>query len=170
MASACPAMGHSRSLGECCSFPAVREGRAKRPLPWVVALAVFATYLVAARGPRNLFPLSVFDMYQGHASASVARVLVLDAAGEASEVDAFEDWACSWEGDALRAVEDVCGPQHRPLEYVLRDQERYIERHRGDGDQNVRLVSRAYRLERVGESTDCVVAQCRVRRRRGGLW
>lgn len=137
--------------------------RSRPPLAWVVALAVFVTYVVAARGPRNLFPLSVFDMYQGHAPAVVARMLVLDADGRADEVDAFEDWSCTWEAES---VEATCGPEHRLLDYVERDQRQYLQRNAGQGDVPVTLVSRAYRLdEPATDAEDCVVARCRARRR-----
>ena len=138
-------------------------------MPTVVALAVFVTYLVAARGPRNLFPLSVFDMYQGHASATAARVLVKDVSGEVAELDDYVDWTCSWEAQPPMSVEATCGSEHRPLDYVLRDQDLYLQAHAGEGDENVRLVSRAYRLSDAGRPRfdDCVLAQCRARRKGG---
>jgi len=137
---------------------------ARLPLPWVVAASVFATYLLAARGPRNLFPLSVFDMYQGHAEAFAARVIVLDASGRAAELDDFESWSCSWQAD-LQHVDTTCGQRHRPLEYVTRDQARQIEGRAGDGVEPVRLVSRAYDVADPTRFEDCVLAQCRATRR-----
>ena len=134
------------------------------PLAWVVAIAVFATYLVAARGPRNLFPLSVFDMYQGHAPDVVARVLVVDAQGETAEVDAYDAWSCTWVG-SLDDVESTCGPSHRPIPYVTRDQLHYLESHGGQGDEAVQLVSRAYALSSAPAWNDCVLARCVARRR-----
>lgn len=120
-------------------------------------------YLVAARGPSNLFPLSVFDMYQGHAPAVVARLLVLGPDGDAAEVDAFDDWSCTWEAESIEAT---CGENHRLPDYVERDQRLYLERNAGEGDASVELVSRAYRLdEPVRDAEDCVVARCRARRR-----
>ncbi len=133
------------------------------PLAWVVAVAVFATYLVAARGPSNLFPLSVFDMYQGRAPAVVARMLVIDTDGHAAQLDAFTDWSCTWEAES---VEATCGASHRLLDYVERDQRLYLERNAGEGDVSVELVSRAYPLyEPATKAQDCVVARCRARRR-----
>lgn len=62
---------------ECCSVRTVLQlpepDRSCPPLSWAVAIAVFVTYLAATGGPSNLFPLSVFDMYQRHAPAVVAR-------------------------------------------------------------------------------------------------
>ncbi len=137
--------------------------RSRPPLAWVVAIAVFVTYLLAARGPSNLFPLSVFDMYQGHAPAVVARMLVIDADGRAAEIDAFEDWSCTWEAES---VEATCGATHRLMDYVERDQRLYLDHNAGEGDVSVQLVSRAYRLhEPAAEARDCVIARCRARRR-----
>ena len=137
--------------------------RSRPPLAWVVALAVFVTYLVAARGPSNLFPFSVFDMYQGHAPAVVARLLVIDATGRTAEVDAFEDWSCTWEAES---VEATCGEKHRLMDYVERDQRLYVEQNAGEGDVSVELVSRAYTLrEPTSDAEDCVVARCQARRR-----
>ena len=134
------------------------------PLPWLVAVTIFTTYLVTARGPQNLFPLSVFDMYQGHAPEVVARVLVIDADGNAAEIDAYEDWSCAWDADLLNP-EPVCGSDHRPLRYVTRDQSRYLEAHAGAVEAEVRLVSRAYRLREADVYADCTLARCRARRR-----
>lgn len=161
---------HSSVVGRsdaCCSVRTVSQlpepDRSRPPLAWVVAIAVFATYLAAARGPSNLFPLSVFDMYQGHAPAVVARLLVIDADGRAAELDAFEDWSCTWEAES---VEATCGENHRLMDYVERDQRLYVERNAGEGDVSVQLVSRAYPLhEPTRNPVDCVVARCRARRR-----
>ncbi len=132
-------------------------------MAWVVAVAVFVTYVAAARGPRNLFPLSVFDMYQGDAPDVVARMFVVDTDGRASEVDAFDQWSCTWAGDTIEAV---CGADHRLLDYVERDQRRYIRHHAGEGVEAVVLVSRAYPLDEPAESAeDCIVARCKARRR-----
>lgn len=133
-------------------------------LPWLVAVAIFGTYLLAARGPRNLFPLSVFDMYQGHAPEVVARVLVVDAQGRTAEIDAYDEWSCEWEADLLDP-EPVCGADHRPLEYVTRDQSHYLEAHVGRGGEEVRIVSRAYRLHEASRFDDCTLARCLARRR-----
>ncbi len=134
------------------------------PLSWVVAVSVFATYLLAARGPRNLFPLSVFDMYQAHAPAVVARVLAVDASGGVAELDAFEAWSCEWEADLLD-LEATCGEDHRPLSYVTRDQSHLLDANTGPGTEEVRIVSRAYRVHEPGAFEDCLVAVCRATRR-----
>lgn len=134
-------------------------------LPWVVAVAVFGTYLLAARGPRNLFPLSVFDMYQAHAPEVVARVLAVNEAGEAAELDAYDAWSCEWKAD-LQDLEAACGPDHRPLSYVTRDQSHLLDAHAGSGEEEVRIVSRAYRVRDPGLHEDCVIAECRATRRR----
>ncbi len=130
-----------------------------------MALVVFATYLLAARGPRNLFPLSVFDMYQGRAPDVVARMLVLDGDGAEAEIDAFDGWSCAWEH---ASVVETCGEEYRLLDYVERDQREYLQRHAGVGEESVKLVARAYRLRgEAGQpaSSDCVVARCLARKR-----
>jgi hypothetical protein len=141
-------------------------------LPFVVAWAVFATYLVAARIVRNLFPLSVFDMYQAHAAEAAARVVALDSRGETLEIEELEGWACE-QPPSLLKVEDTCGPRHRPLTYVARDQELWIEAHRGPTDASsepIVIVSRAHALApSPGQPSfaDCVIATCTATRRGG---
>jgi hypothetical protein len=99
----------------------VAEDRQRR-VPLLVAWAIFATYVLAARGVRNFFPISVFDMYQAHAPDVVARVMVIDAAGHTEDIEAFDGWVCDGGPPRLRDVERTCGRDHRPLEYVTRDQ------------------------------------------------
>jgi hypothetical protein len=123
------------------------------------------TYVIAARIVGNFFPLSVFDMYQARAPEVAARVLAIDAAGRTAELHDFEAFACDERPLSLAHIDDTCGPDHRPLEYVTRDQELYIEAHVGDaGDESIAVVSRAYSLSDPGVS-DCVIAHCMARRR-----
>ena len=149
-----------------------QDGQRGVPLPFVVAWAVFATYLVAARVVGNLFPLSVFDMYQSHAPEVAARVVVLDAAGREAELDHFEGFVCESEPVSLLRAGQSCGPDHRPLHYVVRDQELWIEAHRG-GDaatsEPITIVSRARSVTREPVTADCVIARCYARRRGGSL-
>ena len=126
---------------------------------------MFATYLVAARIVGNFFPLSVFDMYRGHAPEWAARVVAVDASGRVAELDDFEAFACDLEPVSLARVEATCGPDHRPLAYVTRDQELWVEAHRGsDGDEPIAIVSRARALDH-DSFDDCVIAKCTARRR-----
>lgn len=139
-------------------------------LPFVVAWAIFATYVVAARGVRNLFPISVFDMYQAHAPRVVARVVVVDAEGHKAEIEDFDGWVCEGGLPVLREPERVCGPDHRPLEYVTRDQELFLHAHEGEapGPEAVTIVSRAFVLDPepgTPRSTDCILARCTAHRR-----
>lgn len=133
------------------------------------------TYVVAARVVGNWFPLSTFDMYQAHAPEVVARVVVLDAAGSKRQLGHYEGYAC--EPAPLRLAEVVaerCREDHRPLPYVVRDQQLWLDAHLDPGDgggtEAIAIVSRAYVLaERPGAPafTDCVLARCTARRRGG---
>lgn len=150
----------------------VRRRRFDRPS--VVAWAVFGTYLVAARVVGNFFPLSVFDMYQGHAPPVVSRVMVRDGAGATAEVDDYEGYVCEEPGLSMALVEQRCRPRHRPLDYVVRDQALHIEAHPGvptdEGSEPVEIVMRAHVLDPSPDEpavTDCVVLRCTARRRGG---
>lgn len=131
------------------------------------------TYAVAARIVGNSFPLSTFDMYQAHAPEVVARVVVVDAAGRGRELSRYEGYACEPTPVRLAAaVKERCGDEHRPLPYVVRDQQLWLDAHldADGGPEQVALVSRAYVLaERAGAPAfmDCVVARCTARVRGG---
>lgn len=136
-----------------------------RPLPFIVAWGVFATYLVGARIVGNFFPVSVFDMYRERPPDVAARVIVIDASGQAAELDEFEAFVCG-EPLSLARIDLTCGDHHRPLDYVARDQELYIEAHRGvEGGEPIAIVSRAHPLSSARTSSDCVIAHCTARRR-----
>ncbi len=143
-------------------------------LPLVVAWSSLATYLVAARVVGNWMPLSTFDMYQGSAPEVAARVVVVDAGGERHELDRFEGYACEPAAAELAATLAArCTDEHRPLPYVVRDQQRWLDAHRdaADGPEAVAITSRAHALTgRPGApaSSDCVLARCTARRRGGG--
>ncbi|MCA9656273.1 MAG: hypothetical protein KC501_40585 [Myxococcales bacterium] len=151
------------------------EGHPRRfDRPRAVAWAVLLSYLVAARLVGNLFPLSTFDMYQGHAPPVATRVLVLDATGTAAQVDDYEGYACEGPPLSMTLIEQRCGEHDRPLDYVLRDQALHIEAHAGEptepGTEPITLVARAHRLQPgpdQGRHADCVVARCTARRRGG---
>lgn len=141
----------------------------------MVAWSIFATYLLAARQVGNLFPLSVFDMYQAHAPEVVARVMARDEAGRGIELDRFEALSCKAPIE-LSTVEERCGSDHRPLPYVLRDQQHWLDAHLDTngtaeaGPEAIELVSRAYVLTpRPGAPAfaDCVLARCAARCRGG---
>jgi len=149
-----------------------RAARHRFDRPRAVAWAVFATYLVAARLVGNFFPLSVFDMYQAHAPDVATRVMVLDARGEAGEVDDYEGFACDGPPLSMAVIEQRCGEHYRPIDYVVRDQALHIEAtSRVDAERDaepVALVARARVLDPGPEQpavSDCVVARCTARRR-----
>lgn len=156
-------------------MPARRSRRFTLPL--VVAWSCLATYVVAARVVGNSFPLSTFDMYQAHAPEVVARVVVVDAAGVERELGHYDGYACEPAPLQLGAeVAERCGEQHRPLPYVVRDQQRWLEAHLESGGagagaaEAIAIVSRAYVLtEQPGPPafTDCELARCTAHPRGG---
>jgi nucleotide-binding universal stress UspA family protein len=139
----------------------------------VAAWAWLCTYVVAARVVGNWFPLSTFDMYQGHAPEVVARVMAVDAEGRARELGHYEGYACEPAAVELAAaVAERCSEEHRPLPYVVRDQQLWLEAHveAAGGPEAIAIVARAYALaERPGAPafTDCELARCTARRRGG---
>jgi hypothetical protein len=142
-------------------------------LPLVVAWSCLVTYLVAARVVGNWFPLSTFDMYQARAPEAVARVVVADREGRRHELGQYEGYACEpLRLELAQTVAERCSEEHRPLPYVVRDQQLWLDGHidaRG-GPETIAIVSRAYVLaERRGAPayTDCVLARCTARRRGG---
>jgi hypothetical protein len=142
--------------------------RRRATAPWVAAWCLFAAYFLAARGAGNFFPLSVFDMYQGRPPSEAARVVVVDAVGEASELDDWDAFQCE-AGEVPLTATVHCGRRELAIAYVARDQQRFLDAHRGaGGEARVSIVSRTYRLEpQPGEApyTDCELARCAARRR-----
>jgi hypothetical protein len=139
--------------------------------PLLAAWAIFATYAIAARGVRNFFPLSVFDMYQRAAPAAASRVIVLDGGGNQHEVSAFAGFHCEPAPPVLPDVRRFCGSDHQPLDYVMRDQQRDLDAHLASapGPLAIAIVSRSYRVDanEVGiTSRDCVLARCTAHWRR----
>jgi hypothetical protein len=133
--------------------------------PLLVAWASFATYVLAARGVRNLYPISVFDMYQRAAPTAVARVIVLDEHGGKHPLDAFTGFHCEPAPPMIPDVRRFCGPDHEPLDYVTRDQQRDFDAHLAGapGPLRIAIVSRSYRIDPVQLGTvehDCVLARC----------
>jgi hypothetical protein len=142
-------------------------------LPLVVAWAIFAAYFVAARGVRNFFPLSVFDMYQRRAPAAVSRVLVIDRAGLEHAIADFAAFHCEPAPPMLTDVRRYCGPDHVPLDYVMRDLQRDLDAHLSSepGTEEIAIVSRSFRLDPAGgamTTADCVLARCTARARGDG--
>jgi hypothetical protein len=142
-------------------------------LPLVVAWSCLATYAVAARVVGSWFPLSTFDMYQAHAPEVVVRVVVVDGEGRKRELGHYEDYACEPAPVKLaEAVAQRCGEEHRPLPYVVRHQQLWLDEHLdpAGGPESIAIVSRAHVLaERPGAPayTDCMLARCTARRRGG---
>lgn len=158
-------------MGGSIAVLTASSSRRRFTLPLLIAWSIFATYLGAARLVGNLFPLSVFDMYRAHAPEVVARVLAVDAAGTKHELSRLEAFACEPAPVQLRAqVEARCDVDHRPLPYVLRDQQVWLDAHLdpAGGPEAITIISRAYVLvDRPGAPAhhDCELARCTARRR-----
>lgn len=143
----------------------------RRALPFVVVWAIFGAYVLAARGVRNFFPISSFDMYQAQSSTVASRVLVVDSSGKPSEITQYEAFQCNPSHPKLA---DVTHCEHSGMgrvEYVARDQQIYFDEHRRqdlkDGVE-AKLVWRTFHLEeRPGPPAhnDCVLAVCQVQRK-----
>jgi hypothetical protein len=134
---------------------------------WVAAWAIFATYVVTARGVGNLFPFSVFDMYQRRPAGEAARIVAIDDTGAVSELSEWTAFAC--EGGRPVLTDGVkCGREDRAIPYVTRDQQRYLDAHTGEGGPaHLSLVSRSYVLSEQGGAlrfSDCLLARCAARR------
>ncbi|MDI1449531.1 hypothetical protein [Polyangium sp. 6x1] len=143
----------------------------RRALAGVAAWAIAIAYLLAARGIRNFFPLSVFDMYQGRSPDVASRVLVVDAAGEAAELTAFDGFSCAPAWPKLDDVRHCAFGDQGRVEYVPRDLQIHFDAHvtsDAAGMEDGHIVWRTWTLEdRPGPpaSQDCQLAFCRVRRR-----
>ncbi len=143
----------------------------QRALPFVVVWAIFFTYVLAARGVRNFFPISAFDMYQAQASTVASRVLVVDPSGKPSEITQYEAFQCNPPHPKLADVSHCEHADIGRVEYVARDLQIHFDEHvRQDLKNGVeaKLVWRTFYLEqRPGPPAykDCVLAVCQVRRK-----
>jgi hypothetical protein len=158
-------------------YPAPMFGKEGTPpdgrvsLPTVVAWTVAIAYLLAARGVRNFFPISSFDMYQGRAPEVASRPLVVDGAGRASELEQYDAFRCEPERPSLTDVAQCPGAPRGGIAYVSRDLQVYLDEHLaepGAGAEEASIVQRSWTLEdRPGAPShvDCVLARCTARRR-----
>lgn len=143
----------------------------RKALPFVVVWAIFAAYVLAARGVRNFFPISSFDMYQAQSSTVASRVLVVDTSGKTSEITQYDEFQCDPPRPKLT---DVTHCEHAGIgrvQYVARDQQIYFDEHVRQDVKNgvdVKLVWRTFNLEeRPGPPAhnDCMLAVCQVQRK-----
>ena len=98
--------------------------------------------------------------------------LVVDGEGRKRELRHFEGYACEPARLELAAAVTERCEEHRPLPYVVRDQQLWLDGHLdpAGGPEAIAIVSRAYQLaERHGAPpyTDCVLARCTARRSGG---
>jgi hypothetical protein len=136
----------------------------------LVSASIFVTYLLAARGVRNLFPLSVFDMYKSHAPDVATRIIAVDAAGRAEELHAFEAFRCEPAAPRLDELRSCEHAERGRIPYVVRDAQIYLDQHlRGDArGEEVTIAARTWRLQgRPGPLpfADCALARCVARRK-----
>jgi len=143
----------------------------QRALPFVVVWAIFITYVLAARGVRNFFPISSLDMYQAKAPTVASRVLVVDSSGKPSEITQYDAFQCN---PAHPKLADVAHCEHANIgrvEYVARDLQIHFDKHERQDIKNgveAKIVWRIFYLEdRPGPPAheDCVLAVCQVRRK-----
>jgi hypothetical protein len=140
-------------------------------LPVVAVWAIFIAYVLAARGIRNFFPISAFDMYQRQSPTIATRILVVDAAGASSEITQYDAFQCNPAQSKLENVQHCEGAAIRGPGYVVRDQQIYLDAHLRSGSiegPEAKLVLRTFTLEdRPGPPTfsDCALAVCRVHKR-----
>ena len=144
-----------------------------KTLPFVVVWAIFFAYLLAARGVRNFFPISAFDMYQGKSPTTASRVLVLDATGQTSEMTSYEAFQCDPPRPNLADVDHCDYAGFGRIDYVTQDLQIHLDAHLQpsvSGGHEVKLVWRKFTLEeRPGPPTfaDCPLAVCLARRKGG---
>lgn len=140
-------------------------------LPPIVVWAIFIAYVLAARGIRNFFPISSFDMYQGRSLTVTSRILVVDNEGQTGEITHYDSFQCNPEKPILENVQHCEGAAIRGPGYVVRDQQIYLDAHLQPGaaqDPRAKLVLRTFTLEnRPGPPafSDCVLAVCQVHKR-----
>jgi len=133
--------------------------------------AIFIAYVLAARGIRNFFPISSFDMYQGRAPTIATRILVVDDIGHSSEITQYDSFQCNPAKPKLENVQHCQGAAIRGPNYVVRDQQIHLDAHLRSGltdAPNAKLVLRTFTLEdRPGPPafSDCVLAACLVHKR-----
>lgn len=142
-----------------------------KSLPFVVVWAIFFAYVVAARGIRNFFPISAFDMYQRKSPTTASRVLVLEASGRTSEITSHEAFQCDPPRPNLANVEHCDPATFGRIEYVTQDLQIHLDAHLQpsvSGGHEVKLVWRKFSLEeRPGPPTfvDCPLAVCQARQK-----
>lgn len=136
----------------------------------MVSVSVFLAYLLTARGLRNVFPFSVFDMYEMRSPLVTTRLLVLDSNNQTTEIRRFESFQCEPKSPDIQTFR-VCGEgaQMNVMPYVARDLQILLDARLGDvsSGEEVTLIARTWRLQdRPGPSpfSDCALARCRARR------
>ncbi len=146
----------------------------RRALPFVVVWAVFVAYVLAARGIRNFFPISAFDMYQAQSPTIASRILVVEtSSGKTFEVTDYDGFQCN---PSKPKLDDLRRCEHADIgliQYVIRDQQIHLDEHLRqelNGGVEAKLVWRTFLLEdRPGppKFSDCLLAVCQVQKSQG---
>jgi hypothetical protein len=147
--------------------------RIRPTLPFVLVWTIFVVYVVAARGVRNFFPISAFDMYQARSPDIASRIMAIDLSGQTVEIERFDVFQCDPPQPALENNRHCSHAGVGRVDYVVRDKQIYLDGHLSNnlsGGEEVKLVWRTVVLEdRPGPpaSSDCILANCRARRKAG---
>jgi hypothetical protein len=128
-------------------------------LAWIA----FATYVAAAVGAHNLYPLSTFEMYGATPLATASRIVVIDG-DTAREVERYEHWRC----DVEPSPEPRACLATWPFFHMEAVDRAAVDRVRVAGPpqrgREVALVRRIWRFTEADEPAieDCVLARCEV--------
>lgn len=134
----------------------------------MVAASVFFVYFLTARGLHNVFPFSIFDMYEMRAPSVATRLFVLDSSGHIDELHRFDSFQCNPSSPKLQEL-SVCGEEAQlgSIPYVARDIQLILDARLKpvSSGEEVKLIARTWRLQETpGPSPfqDCVLARCRA--------
>ena len=110
-----------------------------------------------------VYPLDTFSMYAEAPREYMSHLLIRDAQGVVHRVTAFRSFDCA---EPLIGSAARCADMHG-IEYHFDDLINYIQGHVGTGESDVELISRTWKIrprERPVQTSDCVIAHCRVTR------
>lgn len=127
---------------------------------------IAAAYVALSLASRTLYPFSDFGMYSTERVDSGSRIVAVDAAGLARELDELTELHC----DGPIDTQPSACPNDWPYYYVPYLDQRakdWIAAHAGQGGEPFTITRRIYRFDddgRVRES-DCALQRCSARRR-----
>jgi hypothetical protein len=124
----------------------------------VISTIVLVSYLAAARGVENLYPVSTFPMFSGQAGEAMSRIMARTSDGRFVEVLDLVAWKC--DGPAAASCTDVPS-----IPYIDRERENHILSHSGTGGEPIELVRRIFSFDGVQRPEYCVITRCQAARR-----